>query len=250
MYDALLAETVTVGGHGGDPIEAYAARPMASGPLGGVVVIHHMPGYDAATKEIVRRFAAEGYNAICPNLYTREAPGASPDDAAAAARAAGGVPDERLLGDVAGATAWLRGLTSANGRVGTIGYCSGGRQSFLCAASLDLQAAVDCYGAFVVAQEIPEGFPLVVKPLLHLTKELRCPLLGLFGAEDQCPSPEHVATLEAELQEHGKEYDFHSYDGAGHSFFSVDRPAYHPQAAVDGWARILDFYGRHLGGGR
>jgi carboxymethylenebutenolidase len=250
MYDALLAETVTITGHGGDPVEAYSARPMTPGPLGGVVVIHHMPGYDDATKEIVRRFAFEGYNAVCPNLYTREAPGAAPDDAAAAARANGGVPDERLVGDVAGAAAWLRGLPSANGKVGTIGYCSGGRQSFLSAASLDIDAAVDCYGAFVAPQEVPQGFPITMEPLLHLVKDLRCPLLGLFGADDQYPGPEQVAALEDELKTHGKEYEFHSYEGAGHAFFAVDRPSYRPQAAVDGWAKILDFYGRHLGGGR
>jgi carboxymethylenebutenolidase len=116
MYDATLAETVTIRGDGGDEIEAYLARPMSQGPLGGVVVIHHMPGYDQPTKEITRRFAAEGYNALMPNLYHRDAPGASPDDAAAAARAKGGVPDPRLIGDVAGAAAHLRGLTSATAR--------------------------------------------------------------------------------------------------------------------------------------
>src|SRR6185437_7536835 len=130
MYDATLAETVTIRGDGGDEIEAYLARPMSQGPLGGVVVIHHMPGYDPPTKEITRQFAAEGYNALMPNLYHRDAPGASPDEAA---RAQGGVPDPRLIGDVAGAAAHLRGLTSANGKVGVIGYCSGGRQSFLAA---------------------------------------------------------------------------------------------------------------------
>ena len=97
MYDATLAETVTIRGDGGDEIEAYLARPMSQGPLGGVVVIHHMPGYDPPTKEIARRFAAEGYNALMPNLYHRDAPGASPDDAAAAARAKGGVPDARRV---------------------------------------------------------------------------------------------------------------------------------------------------------
>src|ERR1700733_15497922 len=90
MYDATMAETITITGHGGDQIEAYFSRPLAPGPFGGVVVIHHMPGYDQGTKEITRRFAAHGYNTICVNLYTREAPGASPDDAAAAARALGG----------------------------------------------------------------------------------------------------------------------------------------------------------------
>src|SRR5258705_11650867 len=96
MYDAMLAETVTVRGDGGDEIEAYPARPMSQGPLGGVVVIHHMPGYDAPTKEIARRFAPEGYNALIPNPYHPDAPPPSPDDPPAAARATGGLPDARL----------------------------------------------------------------------------------------------------------------------------------------------------------
>src|SRR6516225_2112652 len=198
MYDAMLAETVTIRGDGDDEIEAYLARPMSQGPHGGVVVLHHMPGYDAPTKEITRTFAVHGYNALMPNLYHRVAPGASPDDAAAAARAQGGVPDRRLVGDVAGAAAYLRGLTSANGKVGVIGYCSGGRQAFLAAVSLPLDAAVDCYGAFIVGAP-PGGSPLKVGPIVDKAPDLSCPLLGLFGADDQYPSPSHVAELEAAL---------------------------------------------------
>src|SRR5215472_18523311 len=220
MYDAMLAETITIRGDGGDEIEAYLARPMRQGPFGGVVVIHHMPGYDGPTKEIARTFAVHGYNALMPNLYHRDGPGASPDDAAAAARAKGGVPDARLVGDVAGAAAHLRALTSANGKVGVIGYCSGGRQSFLAACSLPLDAAVDCYGAFVVAKP-PEGASKA-EPILHLVPQLSCPLLGLFGADDKYPSPEEVAELEQALKENGKSYEFHSYDNAGHAFFAVD----------------------------
>jgi carboxymethylenebutenolidase len=195
--------------------------------------------------ETTRRFAAQGYLAICPNLYSREAPGADPDDAAAAARAAGGVPDDRLVGDVTGAAAHLRSLPGANGRVGTIGYCSGGRQSFLAATAVDVQAAVDCYGAFVVGQP-PEGFPLRVGPLTDRVPDLRAPLLGLFGNEDSYPSPEQVDELERLLTEAGKEHEFHRYDGAGHAFFSTDRPSYRPEAANDGWAQIWSFFGRHL----
>src|SRR4030081_187157 len=135
MTDAITAGTVAITGHGGDKIEAYLARPLDPTPRGGVVVIHHMPGYDAATKEIVRKFAANGFAALCPNLYSREAPGASPDDAAATVRAAGGVPDERLVGDVEGAATHLKELEGANGKVGVIGYCSGGRQTFLVGCS-------------------------------------------------------------------------------------------------------------------
>jgi carboxymethylenebutenolidase len=245
MYDAMIAETINILGHGGDQIEAYLSRPLDPRPTGGVVVIHHMPGYDEATKEITRRFAAHGYAAICPNLHWREAPGASPDDAAAANRAAGGVPDERLVGDVAGAAAHLRSLTSSNGKVGTIGYCSGGRQSFLAACSLPLDAAVDCYGAFVVGTP-PSQFPLQVKPIIDKARDLSCPLLGLFGAEDSYPAPAETAEIEQELTKHGKTFEFHTYEGAGHAFFQVDRPSYRVDAANEGWQRIWNFYGRYL----
>lgn len=245
MSDAMMAQSITIGGHGGDEIEAYLARPVDREPFGGVVLIHHMPGYDRANKEMVRRFAAHGYAAVCPNLYWREAPGASPDDAAATVRAAGGVPDERLVGDVAGAAAYLRALPGSNGKVGVIGHCSGGRHTFLAACSLELDAAVDCYGAFVVA-EPPAGVQSSARPLLHLAGNLSCPLLGLFGADDKYPSPEETAVLEAELTKLGKTVDFRTFPDAGHAFFAVDRPSYRPAAAVAGWAAIMDFYGRHL----
>jgi carboxymethylenebutenolidase len=245
MSDAMRAETVQITGHGGDAIEAYLAQPLDTTPTGGVVVIHHMPGYDEATKEMTRRFAAHGYLAICPNLYWREAPGASPDDAAAAARAQGGVPDPRLVGDVGGAAAYLRSFGSSNGKIATIGYCSGGRQSFLAACSLSIDAAVDCYGAFVVAPP-PEGASISVTPIVDLAKDLSCPLLGLFGADDQYPSPDEVATLQQALEAAGKEFEFHSYEGAGHAFFNTDRVSYRAEAAADGWRRIWEFFGRNL----
>jgi carboxymethylenebutenolidase len=246
MSDAIIAESIRITGHGGDEIEAYSARPLEPGKqIGGVVVIHHMPGYDIQTKEIARRLAAEGHNAVVPNLYWREAPGASPDDAAATARASGGVPDERLVGDVAAAAAYLKALPTSNGKVGVIGYCSGGRQSFLAAVSLPLDAAVDCYGAFVVGNP-PEGSPLKVGPLVDKAPHLSCPLLGLFGAEDKYPSPEDVKELEEALKAAGKTYEFHVYENAGHAFFAVNRPAYRPEAANDGWQKILAFYGKYL----
>src|SRR5579871_2507228 len=105
MTDALLAETITFPTADGE-IQAYSARALDEAPRGGVVVIHHLPGYDSQTKEIARTFAASGYNAVVPNLYWRQAPGASPDDAAATARAQGGIPDEQLVNDVAGAASY------------------------------------------------------------------------------------------------------------------------------------------------
>ena len=244
LFD-LRAETVQIGGHEGDSIEAYLAQPLDATSVGGVVVIHHLPGYDDSTKEITRNFAYHGYVAICPNLYSRDAPGASPDDAAAAVRAMGGVPDARLVGDVAGAAAHLRAMPQSNGKVGVIGYCSGGRQSVLAACSLPLQAAVDCYGAFVVGDP-PEGMPLKVTPLTPILANLSCPLLGLFGNDDQYPSPEQVEELRQLLTERGKDFEFHTYEGAGHAFFSVDRPAFRPEVAKLAWGEIFTFYAEHL----
>jgi len=246
VEDALTAQPVTFPGHGGEEIEAYLAQPLGDGPFGSVVVIHHMPGYDRSMKEITRTFAANGYNAICPNLYTREGRGgASPEDAAAAARAAGGVPDERLVGDVDGAARHLRSLPTSNAKVGVIGYCSGGRQSFLAACRLQFQAAVDCYGAGVVGTPPPQS-PVRFTPLLDQAPTLSAPLLGLFGAEDRFPSPDQVVELDAELTRLGKVHEFHSFEGAGHAFFSPNRPSYRVEAANAGWQLIWEWFGRHL----
>jgi carboxymethylenebutenolidase len=244
----MTTSTIMITGAGGDEIQAYLARPEAAPSRGGVVVIHHMPGYDRGTKEIARRFAELGYDAICPNLYWREAPAAAPDDAAATARANGGVPDARLTGDVGGAAVYLRSLTTSNGKVGVIGYCSGGRQSVLAACHLDLDAAVDCYGAYVTGI-VPDGWPVKVTNLVDQLPNLRAPLLGLFGNEDSYPTPEQVDELEQILTDNAKPYEFHRYDDAGHAFFATDRPSYRVAAALDGWERIAAFYGTHLATG-
>src|ERR1700687_2823495 len=122
MYDAMLAESVTIAGHNGDEIEAYSARTLQVGPVGGVVVIHHLPGYDRQTKEFTRRFAAGGLTAVMPNLYHREAPGAAPDDAMAAARASGAIPipDERVVGEAAGAGGYPRGASDTHSTGGAV----------------------------------------------------------------------------------------------------------------------------------
>jgi len=241
----MMAEIVNLRGHQNDLIDAYLARPLGDGPYPGVVVIHHMPGWDNATKEIARRFAYHGYCAISPNLHFREGKG-SPAKNAASVMETGGMPDDRTMGDVRGAIDYLRTLPYLNGKVGIIGYCSGGRQVYLAACTLPgIDAAVDCYGGGVVAA--PEQLtPLQPVAPIDYTKDLQCPLLGLFGKEDLRPSPADVAKMEEELKKYGKTYEFHSYDNAGHSFFTVDRPPYRQEAAVDGWKQIFKWYEKYL----
>ena len=162
-------------------------------------------------------------------------------------RAEGGVPDAQVVGDTEGAVKWMRAQPGHNGKVGVFGSCSGGRHAFLYAChKKDVDACVELWGGRVVMAKEELNAKTPVSPI-ELTKNLSCPLLGLFGNEDRAPSPEQVDQHEAELKKHGKTYEFYRYDGAGHGFFAVDRPGYRPEQAVDGWKKVLAFYEKHLG---
>ena len=244
-YEGQIAETVTLRGHRNDLLDAYLARPLGAGPYPGVVVIHHMPGWDGPSKEIARRFAHHGYVAILPNLHIREGK-ATPEENSASVRAAGGMPDDRTMGDVQGAIDYLRALPYLNGKVGVIGYCSGGRQAYLAACTLrGVDAAIDCYGGGVVAKPEELTARMPVAPIDY-TKDLQCPLLGLFGVEDTRPSPADTVKTEEALQKFGKTYEFHTYENAGHAFFAVDRPQFRQHAALDGWQKVFAWFGKHL----
>lgn len=249
-YEGLIAETVNINGHNGDQIDAYLARPLGPGPHPGVVLIHHMPGWDEASKEMARKLAYNGYVCISPNLHFREGQG-DPVANSTSVREAGGMPDDRTLGDVAAARDYLRSLPYHNDKVGVIGFCSGGRQIYLVACRLDgIDAAVNCWGGGVTT--VPEGdLERSRQPVapVDYTSGLNCPLLGLFGNEDARPSPQDVNDLEDALKAAGKDYEFFRYDNAGHGFFAVDRPSYRQEAAVDGWKQVLRFYGTHLAAG-
>ena len=246
MYEGMLAETVTMQGAKGDKINAYFAKPLGDGRFPGMVVIHHAPGWDEWYRECTRRFAHHGYMAISPNLYFRDGHG-TPEDVGAKVRAAGGVPDEQVLGDLQGAMQFLRSQSNLNGKIGVFGTCSGGRHAFLATCRLKgFDAAVECWGGRVVMSK-EELTPKQPVAPIDYTKDLSCPLLGLFGNDDKSPSPEQVNQHEAELKKHGKNYEFHRYDGAGHGFFYYDRSNYRQEQAVDGWKKIWAFLPKHLG---
>ena len=246
MYEGMLAETATIQGAKSDVINAYFARPLGAGPFPGLVLIHHAPGWDEWYREATRKFAHHGYLTISPNLYCREGHG-TPGDVGAKVRAAGGVPDDQVVGDVEGAMSYLRSLPYNSGKVGVFGTCSGGRHTFLVAClSKGVDAAVECWGGRVVMAKEDINSKRPVAPI-DLTKDLSCPLIGIFGNDDQSPSPEQVNQHEEELKKHGKNYEFHRYDGAGHGFFYYDRPNYRQEQAVDGWKKVFAFLEKYLG---
>lgn len=245
MYEGLLAETVTMPGANGELINAYLARPLGAGPFPAMVLAHHMPGWDEWYREASFRFAHHGYVTISPNLYFRAGHG-TPEDVAAKVRADGGIPDDQAVGDLAGAMRSVRALPYVSGKVGIFGTCSGGRHAWLAACRAPgFDAIVDCWGGRVVMapDQLNNNFP--VSPLDY-TRDLSCPILGLFGNEDSNPTPQEVNQHEAELRKFGKTYEFHRYDGAGHGFFYYHVAAYRQAQAADGWEKVFAFLEKHL----
>jgi carboxymethylenebutenolidase len=242
----IVAGVSMMPGGNGSEIHTYIARPDGSGPYPGVVMMHHAPGWDEFYREFARRFAAHGYIAIVPNLYEQFGQG-TPDEVAAAARAAGGVSDASVIGDAQAALEQVKSMPSSNGKVAVIGSCSAGRHAVLVGTKVPgFGAIADLWGAGVVVP--PDRLtPQLPEAVIDMTPELNVPLIGLFGNDDMSPSPDQVNTHEQALKDNGKEYVFYRYDGAGHGFFYYHMPSYRQQAAMDGWNKVEDFFNQHVG---
>lgn len=242
-YEGMLAETITYPGAGGDSIDAYLARPLGAGPFPAVIVIPEAFGLVTHIKEVARRFAARGYVALAPELYTRIGP-PDPTDMTSVGPKMMNLPDGQAVEDLEGAVTYLKGLQQANGKVGVIGFCSGGRHTLLFACRTNrVDAAVDCWGGRTVEDQVTEARPVVP---IDLVEHLSCPLLGLFGEEDTNPTVAHVERLGEELTRHNKVFEFKIYPNAGHAFFADYRPSYRQEAAVDGWAKVFDWFAQYL----
>lgn len=239
----MVAGVSKITGGGGDMINAYIARPDGPGPYPGVVLIHHVPGWDEFYREFSRRFAEHGYIAVCPNLYERFGHG-TPAEVAAVGRPQ--LTDDSVMGDVEASLKWIKAHPASNGKVGVIGSCSGGRHTVLAASRIEgFGAAVDLWGGGVV-QAPDQLTPQRPVAPIDLTPQLSAPLLGLFGNDDQSPSPAQVNQHEEALKANNKEYSFYRYDGAGHGFFYYHTPAYRPQPAMEGWKLVDEWFKKYL----
>ena len=196
--------------------------------------------------ETTRKFAHHGYAAISPNLYERAGEG-SAEDVAAKVRADGGVSDAQMVGDVDLAMDWLKSQQFSTGKVAVFGTCSGGRHAVIyCSKTDKADACLDLWGGRVVMNDEDLNEKLPQAPI-DMTADLNCPILGLFGNEDQAPSPEQVDMHEEKLKEEGKTYEFHRYDGAGHGFFYYNRPLHRVEQCNDGWEKLFDFVKKYVG---
>jgi carboxymethylenebutenolidase len=233
---------------GGTNIAAYLATPNQPGSYPGIVVIQEAFGLVDHICDVARRFANIGYNAVAPALYWRRGGPTNPDDIQTVFPVMFGLPDSEAVQDLEAAAACLRGLPGATGKVGAIGFCSGGRHTLLFACSSNkVDAAVDCWGGFIQrATPDVETTPARPKAPLDMVGQLHCPLFGVFGEEDQNPPVE----LEAELKKRGqaakKDVTTKVYKGAGHAFLADYRPSYREPAAKELWADATAFFAKHL----
>jgi len=222
----------------GSEMRCHLALPEAASASPGVLVCMHAPGVDAFIRGIADRLAENGFAAIAPDLYHRQT---EPEENPLASMAK--LRDAEVLPDLAAATARLRGLPEVDAsRTGVIGFCMGGRLAYLqAAADPELRASVVFYGGNILVPwgDGPSPF--------DRTHSVGCPVLGLFGEEDQNPNPADVLKIDAELTRLGKPHAFQSYAGAGHAFMNADRPSYRAEAAADAWRRCVDWLRQHLG---
>ena len=194
------------------------------------------------SKDVARHFAEQEYIAVAPDMYTREG-SPDPSNMDSVVQTMFAVPDTQAVADLEGALTYIKRLPDSNGKVGAIGFCSGGRYTLILGCqSTNVDAAVDSAGGFIIQEQHTPQRP--VSPI-EMIPTLACPLLGLFGEEDPNPSPAQAARMQEELDKHGKTYEFRMYRQAGHAFFADYRPSYRAAAAQDMWHRVLVFYDKY-----
>ncbi len=244
-------QVVTVAGERG-LLDAYLVRPAQQGPRPGVLVVQEVFGLTTNLRRVCDRFAQQGYVALAVDLYSGLAhpePDSYQLEAARAVMAQ--LPDRVILRNLHGGIDFLEtdaqvgAAAGAPQRIGAIGFCIGGALAMMLACSTSrLSAVVNCYGRVVY----PETSELKPRHPVDYVDRLGCPLLGIFGQEDDLIPPAHIERLRQALKAAEKEFELIVYPRAGHAFLNEDRPTYRPEAAREAWSAVDQFFARHLRG--
>lgn len=218
-------------------MRVYLSLPDGAGPFPGIVIIHNQGGINDIL-HLPAELASAGYAAVAADMYYRD--GIDCPDPAPTRRAR--LRDPSVITDVNATVDFFKEQQEVDGaRLGILGFCMGGRVTYLmAAANPSFKAAVMYYGGGIFRSwgDAPSPF--------ERTAEIHCPMMGHFGEEDDNPSPEDVQKLAAELTAHGKAHEFHSYTGAGHAFMNKSRDTYRQHAADLSWPQTIGFFTKHL----
>ena len=227
----------------------FSYRPEGDGKFPAVIVIQEIFGVEPHIQDVAQRFANEGYFATAPDLFHRS----GPKIVVPYAEMQTGfgyrqqMTDEGVVDDLNAVVQYLRSQPNVDAdHIGIVGFCFGGRVSFLAAARVaGIGAAAVYYGGGIVPRaDAAAGTP----NLLDEAENIPCPIIGFFGDQDQGIPVDQVSQIEQALKSHGKDVQVHVYPGAGHGFFCDGRGSYHEASAKDAWFKTVDFFGRHLKG--
>lgn len=221
----------------GSRMRAWTSRPPEAPARRGLLVFQEAYGVNAHIRDVTERWAAQGFAAIAPEIYHRTAPGleAGYDEFPKVMPLMHALKTDELILDIEAAAAWLRDTAGVPAdRLASIGYCMGGRISFLANSTLPLKAAVSYYGG-----NIPS--------LINRVDRIAAPMLFFWGEKDtHIPLEQIRQTLDA-MTAAGKTFTNVSFSDAGHAFFCDARPSYHAESAQQAWEWTVSFLNRHLG---
>lgn len=214
-----------------DSIRAYVAYPERKGKAPAVIVIHEIYGLTDWEPTVVDRLAANGYVAIVPDLLSSKH-GRTPPNADSARKLIGELEPDRVTGDLDATYAWVaKQPATAADRIGVIGFCWGGGQTFRYATNNPkLRAAVVCYGPTP-----QEGL-----------ERIRAPILGVYG-EDDARINQALPETASRMKAAGKPFEQKTYPGTGHGFLKPGRKGNDGPQPDKAWNDILAFYRQQLG---
>ncbi|MEM8612069.1 MAG: dienelactone hydrolase family protein [Cyanobacteria bacterium P01_H01_bin.105] len=223
-------------------LPVYVAIPNGDGPFGAVVVLQEIFGVNGHIRDVTERIANEGYVALTPALYHRQAPGFetgyTPEDIQVGRQYKVQTQADELLSDIQATIDYAKTLPQVKvGGVGCIGFCFGGHVAYLAATLRDTVAIASFYGASIPDTAFGPG-PVALERTPHITGTLHC----FFGTEDASIPTEAVQQIRSALQQANIEHQIFEYEGAGHGFFCDRRGSYNPDAAVDAWEKVKTLF--------
>ena len=223
-------------------LPGYLARPDGAGPFPIVLVIEEIFGVHEYIKDVCRRLAHLGFLAVAPELYARLADMSAITDPQQIIRdVIAKAPDATVLSDLDATAAWAGTQHGDRARLGVIGFCRGGRDSWLYAEhNPTLRAAVAFYGPV----NTPDT-PIQPRNPLDAAAELKCPLLGLYGGQDTGIALADVRLAQDKARAAGKTVEIVVYPDAPHGFHADYRPSYRKNDAEAAWTRAIGWLHAH-----
>ncbi|HBE20827.1 MAG TPA: carboxymethylenebutenolidase [Cyanobacteria bacterium UBA11149] len=227
-------------------IAAYIAMPVGDDAYPGVVVCQEIFGVNDHIRDVTRRIAREGYIAIAPALYQRQAPGFetgyTQEDIKIGRQYKEKTKASEILGDIQATINYLNTQTPIKpGAIGCIGFCFGGHVAYLAATIPNIKATASFYGAGITTMTPGGGLPTI-----NRTKDIKGTIYAFFGMEDNSIPLTQVDEIEAELRKYQIKHQVFRYQGADHGFYCDRRSSYNEAAAKDAWAKVQDLFKQEL----